>query len=490
MQTLLEGNARTTYYRPRLSPDTRRIAASVSGDDGRWRVVIADRSGREMRAVGPDDGANRYDAQWLTDDTLIVVSERGGIPNLERISVADGGIRAVTRVTGAAVAPDVNRSDGSVWFLSLHALGLDVRRISGAPADTAVLIDAERFGWAGSRAARPTPLPASEAPPTRPYSRPMHVRILPGAYTSADGTGASLSFYTGDIIGRFTSVSTFAYGERGAWKGASVRAALRTRPTAFDVGAFLSAHEPSHGRAAQLGNFVDMRSMVHGLLALNAVRRGEGWLWKTRLGGVVGDYRQRHEETRTRAFGFAETDLFTQGVRGARGFAQSLRVHAALGESDGSFHRVLGTFRLATAGAAMPPLELTATAGRLIGSPHEFEQFAIGGGVSPVMDSAAIRQRHAMPMFPSVLAAGDALLAWRVAVPGPLTFFYEGAGTAPKIDRSQTWHRAVGVERRFTFGPVPIGFLPRVDIRGGGGLLLDPPFRRKARVFLEMRLEP
>src|SRR6185503_16949450 len=116
MKTVLEGNARTTYYRPRLSPDAKRVAASMIDDDGQWRVVVADQYGRAMRAVGPDDGANRYDAQWLNDDSLVVVSERGGIPNLEMIRVSDDSTRSITRVTGAAVAPEVNRKDGSIWF--------------------------------------------------------------------------------------------------------------------------------------------------------------------------------------------------------------------------------------------------------------------------------------------------------------------------------------------------------------------------------------
>src|SRR5262245_58473316 len=165
--TLLEGNAVRSYYRPRYSPSGARFVASVS-DNGRWRVIVANRDGSEVRFVDPNDGANRYDAQWLRHpsrtvsapeeigaevDTLVVVSDRGGVPKLELLSVSSGQPRALTRVTGAAVAPDVDPRDGSIWFLSLHSRGFDVRRVPlGMPAaDSVVDVSAQRFGFAGAR---------------------------------------------------------------------------------------------------------------------------------------------------------------------------------------------------------------------------------------------------------------------------------------------------------------------------------------------------
>src|SRR5439155_6328610 len=123
--TLLPGSPERSYYRPRYSLDGSQLAASVS-ERGRWRIVVANRDGSGVRYVDPDDGANRYDAEWLSRDTLVVVSERGGIPNLELLSLADAHTRTLTRVTGAAVAPAVNRGDRSIWFLALHSRGHDV----------------------------------------------------------------------------------------------------------------------------------------------------------------------------------------------------------------------------------------------------------------------------------------------------------------------------------------------------------------------------
>jgi hypothetical protein len=480
LTTLLEGNARTTYYRPRLSPDTMRIAASMIDERGRWRIVVSDAAGRAMRALGPDDGANRYDAQWLTNDTLVVVSERGGVPNLERISVADGGIRAITRVTGAAVAPEVNRQDGSVWFLSLHAQGFDVRRVTGAPADTAITIGAERFGWAGSRTARPQRLAESDAPATKRYSRPRHQRLFPGAFASADGVGALLSLYSGDIIGRATGVVTGAFGETGMWRGASARFTVRRSRVALESGAF----------AVWDGNGPSTDApIVEGLLALAAAKRGDSWRLNGRLGGAGRlDSARRSVD---RGFGFLESELFAQQVKGTRGLTETIRIYGSYGDSRGEFHRLLASMTVATAGRDMLPIQISATAGLQQGAPQPSERFAIGGDRSPLLDSALMRHRWSMPMLPAGVATGRALVAWRIAFPRALTPFYEGAAVAEDLEGlPRTWHRTVGIERRFTYGPVPIGFLPRVDLRGGAGLLLDPPFRRKARAFLEMRMEP
>ena len=111
--------------------------ASVN-DGGQWRIVVADRDGSNRRVVDPGDGANRYDAQWLRGtDSLVVVSERGGIPNLELLNIADASARTLTRVTGAAVGPDVSPTDGSIWFLTVHSRGLDVRRMMRLTLETA-----------------------------------------------------------------------------------------------------------------------------------------------------------------------------------------------------------------------------------------------------------------------------------------------------------------------------------------------------------------
>lgn len=493
MTTLLEGNARLTYHHPRWSPDGARILASVS-ENGRWRVVVADAAGKVMRAIDPDDGFNRYDAEWISDDSVVVVSERGGVPNLEAIRIGEATATTVTRVTGAAVAPDVNRADGSIWFLSLHSRGLDVRRIlaGSALADSAVRVDDARFGWAGQRTARPVELPQSPVAETRRYrTGPPHLRWIPGLYGSADGYGALLGIYYGDIIGRFVGSATVARGELGAWRGTSGRFAWRGSRTALEIGRHAASQEPTRARDALPSSLGLDARLDQWVLAAARSERGEGWQAQVRVGGATGLVRHAQDFRFIRGFGFAESELFFQQLTAARGLTEKLRLHFAHGDSDGEFRRGLATLDVATVGRDAIPFAISVTAGRLVGQPHAFELFSLGGGVSPVMDSSLLKQRHTMPMLPTATAIGRSLLAWRVALPSSQgTLFYEAAAVAPTLAGVADWQRVVGVETRYNFGPVPVAFTPRLQARGGVGYTLSEPFRKRVRAFLEMRIEP
>lgn len=491
--TLLAGDAQRSYYRPRYSLDGTRFVASVS-DGGRWRVVVANRDGSSARYVDAGDGANRYDAQWLKgSDTLVVVSERGGIPNLELVSISTSATRSLTRVTGAAVAPEVDPSDGSIWFLALHSRGIDVRRLTreSAPADSVVAIAADRFGFAGLQNAPGVDLPAKPVSPARSYGAgPRHQRWLPGGYASADGAGGFVTVFSGDIVGRLNAAATGAYGENGTWQGGSLRLAWRfPRPT-LELGVHEFIHEPSLGRDPQPAADSLDASLLAGVLAAVAERQGEGWRLRARLGGATGTLAPRLGASYFRGLGFGELELQLLQSRGSRGALERLRIHTSQGHTRAPFQRTVGTFQFATTGRDAMPLELGLTLGKVTGNPHPFELFSIGGAKSPVGDSATLRQRYAMPMFPTGLAVGNSLLAWRVARPDVWTMFYEGAATATDTYSFTKWNRAVGLESRFAFGPMPVAFVPRVQARGGAAYTLDAPFRKKVRAFLEMTVEP
>jgi hypothetical protein len=152
---------------------------------------------------------------------------------------------------------------------------------------------------------------------------------------------------------------------------------------------------------------------------------------------------------------------------------------------------MMSTLELETTGRDAFPLELSATFGRVMGSPHPFELLTIGGAPSPIADSSLLSQRYSMPMFPTGIAVGKALLAWRVALPtSTWTWFYEGASATSALYAFRDWNRAVGVDIRYALPPVPVAFAPRMQARGGAAYTLDAPFRRRVRIFLEMRMEP
>ena len=491
LTSLLEGSPTRSYYRPRYSPDGRRFVAAVS-DSGRWSLIVADRDGRNQRRVEPGDGANRYDAQWTAGgDSLIVVSDRGGIPNLEYVSL-DGGVRSVTRLTGAAVAPEVNRVDNAIWFLSLHSRGFDVRRIPrGAPiADSTVTIDADRYAFAGVQR---LPVPTLGLRPGRAPdyygAGPSRVRWLPGAFGAADGFGASLTIFRGDIVGRLNTTLTGAFGEQGAWRGAAVRSVWRYPRPAIEVGVHAFEHRPSQGRDAVIGaDSLDARG-IQGVVSLSHTWRREGWRVGARVGAAGGPVSSWITQPQTRALGFVDLDLQLRQFGSTRGALERLRLQGTAGTMRAEFRRYLATLQLASIGTGFP-LDVSATLGRVYGSRHPFEEFALGGIPAATMDSSIMTQRWSVPLLPTGTDRGRALRAWRVAFPGRVTVYAEGASLGPNADTFATWHRAIGLETRLSTPAIPVAFAPSMQTRLGLGYSLDKPLDDKLRIYLMVRYEP
>lgn len=496
VQVLLQGTAQRSYYRPRFSADGSRFAAAVS-DSGRWRIVVADRDGRNARYVDPDDNANRYDVQWLGGepgaDTLLVVSDRGGVPNLETLSLATGAARSVTRVTGAAVAPDVNRQDRSIWFLSLHSRGLDVRRLASdaARADSVVVIDAGRFGFAGAGRGPGTTLATKSVSESAPYRLgPSQTRWLPALSTSTDGAAGYLALHRTDMVGRLSTLLSVGYGERGTWRGAALRVVGRFRRPTIELGVHTFEHNPSEGRwALALSDSLDARGL-QAVVALSRDRRGETWRVGLRAGVAGGPVASRLEQSRPRVLGFTDIDLQGRQVEGARGVAARFRVRAARGTLRAPFWRTLVSASVGSAGGGILPFEFGATIGAMRGSRHPFEEFTIGGAPQPTMDSSVMTQRFPLPLMPTGGISGRSLTAWRIAFPFRWTLYADGVQVSSTPFKNLDWHRVIGIESRFGMAAVPVAASPAMQVRTGVGMSVDRPFRRRFGAYVTMRLEP
>jgi hypothetical protein len=498
LTTIAAGSPFVVWHRPRWSPDGSRIAASVQRD-GRWWTFVVNPATGAASPVDPGDGASRYAPAWTRDGKLVVVSERGGVPNLELLDPETAAPRPLTRVTGAVAAPDVG-PDGQVWYLALHAKGYDVRRLSIARSLSSL----------GDRMVALEPRLAPAAPPTPPGrgatfapqpvrgpsdygTGPRAWRILPGISLGPDGDMASLMLANMDPVGRLSVVAQGGYGQRGAWRGGSLATTLRLSPIEVETSAWYTEHAPSEQAAGSFAS-LDIDSRFTGLgLAARVNRNGGAWGYALRAGGSVGQVNGNQLDGAGRVMGFA--DLRGRLTWTWRGLTVSPQVYAQLaqgGTGGDSWSRGFTTGALTLGGPnrslrAEASVGTTTTAG-----PGEFgrafEQFAVGGGVLPFFDRAYLTQRVSIPSVPVGYASGRKLgigrLSTRLFAVEPYAIWV-AAG-----DKLTRYQRILGAEREFDVPGIGFARLPGTHIRAGIGYSMDEPYKEKIRPYLSVTYRP
>lgn len=492
--TLQIGSAEISYHRPRFSPDGRRVAVSVQRE-GRWRVGVVDVGSRTVRFVDPDDGAARYDVTWRPNGRgLVWVSERGGIPNVETVDLETGAARTLTRVTGAALAPEPNPADGSIWFLSLHSRGLDVRRVVPDSTTAEPRIElSDRL--APAVPVRPRFIPDTLRPAPLGRARryvfgPRQSRWFPGFSFTADGIGGEIVVSNADPVGRLAFRIGGALGEHGTWRGGAAGATWRRRAAVTAQG-YLAQHEPSRAFVGDAGRAVDAR-IAGGDLRIELVRDYWSVRHRYRAGGAVAWIDQPTSGLpptvagRTRALGYAELHGSYRQRIGELRFSEAFSAHADGGEIGlDQFARGVLSAGVA-AGGALPfgGVQGSISYGEMSGTRDPFERFVVGGARPPLVDAAVLPQRIAMPALPTGVATGDRVFAFRVALPtGPLAPYYAGVSAADRGRSFERWHRVVGAELRLGSEAVPLVALPDVQLVAGYGRSLDPPYRRGNRFY-------
>ena len=498
VSTVAAGDVLTSYARPRWSPDGHTIAVSIQREN-RWRIALVDTSGQSTRVVDPDDGVNRFDPVWSGTSALVVVSDRQGAPNLEQLSIAEtGAARPLTRIPGAAIAPDVNAADSSIWFLSLQSRGYDVRRLARptpVPEARSPLLDPQLVPVVVNpaksvRAFSPSPITAD-----RRYALgDREIRWIPAGSASAIAREATLGIVNSDAVGRLTMLGQAAFGSGDVWRGGALDVTWRgSRPSAslsfFDA----ITTEPVIG---------EIPAALFGTERLSGVRARTDYSYafdrasiRASLGGSVG--RMAFGESfgtvpRARDLAFGELAGAARQIGDALSFSQSVLVHGDVGETASeTFERLVVSVGGRAGVKGLLPLDVGATYGIVSEDANGFEQFVIGGLPTALVDPSLLMQRITMGVLPTGVAGGTRVLTYRVSTSlFGLAPYYWGGSTQFSSNDFNRWHRVFGAELTIDQTPVSVLGVPGARLLAGVGRSLDPPFADRTRGYLVVLLRP
>lgn len=116
-------------YTPRFSPDGRTIAFSHWRAGGYRDIRLVDVGSGEITEVTHDRAYDTGPA-WSPDGAhLYFSSDRSGVANLYRYTVADGSLVQITDVVAGAYSPDVSPDGRSLVYLGYTSRGWDIFRL-------------------------------------------------------------------------------------------------------------------------------------------------------------------------------------------------------------------------------------------------------------------------------------------------------------------------------------------------------------------------
>lgn len=499
--SIVDGTPEVSFFRPRVRPNSRDVVVSMHTGD-KWHLVLVNVDTHALTPLAVAGDANHYDATWLSATEIVDVSDGSGVPQLERITLPTLETRALTHVTGAAVAPEPNATNDKIWFLTLYSGGYDLRSIpSNEPSVSVVTLPSSLVPAAPVPSANLKVFGASMVSAPRPYSaRPTVVRWFPQPDLDADGIAGVLALVGTDVVGRAELLAQGAWGDASMWRGGALAATWRgTRPFPR-LQLFAATQRPSESRSSgpwlPEAALLDSR-LAGGELSADATRQYDTWAARLRLGANAAHFHldsipsSEATEGSSRVLAFGDGAIAVTQRSSGGSITESLSGNGAIGRTLSSrFSRGIisaGFSALSSAGAG---ISASALYGRVSGG-APFESFAIGGNAPSFLDRASLAQRIEMPALPTAISIGSSVLTYRVALPTqPLSLFFWGGSTAPAGERFSQWNRVIGLETTQTVSAIPVIGTPPARLRLGAGESLDEPFRHRLRVYLSLVLEP
>jgi hypothetical protein len=447
------GSDTRSFHRPRFSPNGRLIAVAVL-DRGLWRVGVVNAVNRSVRIL-TTDARHYFDPVFETDSTLIATAEENGILNLVRINLDGVVLGRLTNVVGAALAPEVNPEDRSVWFLALHARGWDVRSTSGAG----------KTGLSTRGTRLPIVLPTSPVGATRRYSPDRRWLYFPTGNVVRDGVGLGLGVVNTDPVGRYELMAQGALSLSPRSYNAPLEGALATLTTRTRLPLTLGAFAVRQG-----GPF--WHSLRGASVSGERTHRVERFSSRLMTGGTWARVRSPLETTSggvARWLAFGEIGLSATRYHDGKRTTGQLSLHGASGQRDrNAVQRVLGA---ATISSTEIPLTFTAQLGR-VSADAAVERFTIGGNPATLLTPGVAAQFIVQPALPPFFV-GSRLETYRLSVPllGARVYGWAGraydAGTSPRLER------VLGAEYSASIAAIPALGTPTARITIGAGRWLN-----------------
>ncbi len=401
------------WSHPRVSPDGRTIAALLH-ENGEWSLVTLPSDGGAPRVVACCAAGA---PAWSPDGArLFFGSDASGVWELTSVDAAGKETpAAITRVTGGASSPAPTPDGGSLFFLSLTARGVDLRRLTLPAGPVAPLPrEAADFPILPPESLEPRRFPESEIAAPRPY-RALSTQVIRVASQFAAGPSGN-SYQAGaggsDVVGRLDWLALGAFGDAAGPRGGSAAVAWSGLAPRLTLQAFSSLEKPGSQRLVARPQLDEQRGGVFASGSWGrpfdggrvAAEIGGGW---SRVEALAQD------ETFSRTLASARVQAGITRTRGRSGFAASLDLQGALGNTAGGFWQQFSVGGRVAGITSFATLALSGRYGDTGGAPTRFDVFWIGGADSAIFPPGLDRNRLFRPALPAALQLGERVETYR-----------------------------------------------------------------------------
>ncbi len=481
---------------PRVSPDGRRVVFARHRG-GRWELVVRTLADGGETVLPVADGATVAYPAWSADGATIFASVgEGGFVDVAAIPAAGGAIRRLTRTIGAALAPAPTPDGAAVFFLSLEADGLALRRLDlkaatelGAAPNLADLAPAV----APAPPPAPAPLALTKVGPGRPYGiGRQEIAGLAGGSVAPSTRELEVGARVGDVVGRLDAVAIAGVGDESGPRGGTLAVAWRGWPVTVSAQLFQTRERPSRQplRVVGLGESLDLdRRGVE--VAASWQRRWNAGGVRVSAGGLVARLDPVGAAALDRRAGFATATVDDTPSRGVWRFPHRLEARFEAGRTgDDAWRRYGGSFGVGAVRKGTGVL-LAYQRQSARDATSGLDRLQLGGVDSSLLPASEVANRIVVPALPAGTRIGDEHEGERATLlVGGVPLFFERHRVWNRAAPRGEWLRLAGLEWDLAGGPLPLVKLPAFHLTLGVARILDAPFADRTEGWLTVAWRP